>query len=110
MKLEHVDSEKSFDWSKSSEYYAKYRDIYPKEFYQILSALGIGKKGQKILDLCTGTLLLDNEETKEFAEGDVVRFAEGDINGITNLSNEEFVYISVTSPPINFRYAYKVEK
>lgn len=57
-----------------------------------------------------GTLLLDNDETKEFCEGDVVRFADGDIHGITNYSNEEFVYISVTSPPINFRYAYKGEK
>jgi quercetin dioxygenase-like cupin family protein len=42
--------------------------------------------------------------------GDVVRFADGDIHGITNSSTEEFVYISVTSPPINFRYAYKGEK
>lgn len=57
----------------------------------------------------TGTLLLDNDETKEFIEGDVVRFADGDIHGITNNSSEEFVYISVTSPPINFRYAYKGE-
>lgn len=58
----------------------------------------------------TGTLLLANDETREFNEGDVVRFADGDIHGITNYSAEEFVYISVTSPPINFRYAYKDEK
>ena len=58
----------------------------------------------------TGTLLLENNETKELNEGDVVRFADGDVHGITNHRNEEFVYISVTSPPINFRYAYKGEK
>lgn len=54
----------------------------------------------------TSTLLLADNCTKEFSEGDVVRFADGDIHGITNNMNEEFVYISVTSPPINFRYAY----
>lgn len=54
-----------------------------------------------------GTLLLADDATQEFNEGDVVRFADNDIHGITNSSNEEFIYISVTSPPINFRYAYK---
>jgi quercetin dioxygenase-like cupin family protein len=57
-----------------------------------------------------GTLLLDNNKTKEFHEGDVVRFTDGDTHGITNYGQEEFIYISITSPPINFRYAYKGEK
>lgn len=57
-----------------------------------------------------GLLLLDNDETKEFQEGDVARFEDGDIHGIANNSDKEFIYISVTSPPINFRYAYKGEK
>lgn len=56
------------------------------------------------------TLLLANDETKEFSEGDVVRFADGDVHGVTNLMDEDFVYLSVTSPPINFRYAYKPTK
>ena len=55
-----------------------------------------------------GTLLLAEGQTKEFSEGDVVRFEDGDIHGITNCM-EEFVYMSVTSPPVNFRYAYKNE-
>lgn len=46
----------------------------------------------------------------DFREGDVVRFADGDIHGLMNNMNEEFIYISVTSPPINFRYAYQNEK
>jgi quercetin dioxygenase-like cupin family protein len=55
-------------------------------------------------------LLLANDETREFSEGDVVRFADGDTHGNYNNSDQEFVYISVTAPPINFRYAYKGEK
>lgn len=54
-----------------------------------------------------GTLLLADEKETEFCAGDVVRFAEGDVHGLKNTGTEEFVYISVTSPPINFKYAYK---
>jgi len=55
----------------------------------------------------TATLLLADGQTKEFSEGDVVRFADGDAHGVTNNMSEAFVYLSVTSPPLNFRYAYK---
>ncbi len=54
-----------------------------------------------------GTLLLDDNKEMEFVAGDVVRFADGDVHGLHNTSDEEFVYISVTSPPINFSYAYQ---
>jgi len=57
----------------------------------------------------SGLLLLADDNTKEFNEGDVVRFADGDIHGLLNNTEEIFEYISVTSPPINFRYAYKAE-
>ena len=32
-KLSHIDNGKQFDWGLASEDYAKYRDIYPAEFY-----------------------------------------------------------------------------
>lgn len=51
-------------------------------------------------------LLLAGGNEKDFAEGDVVRFAEGDVHGLQNDSAGEFVYISITTPPINFSYAY----
>ena len=54
----------------------------------------------------TGTLLLADSTTAPFAEGDVVRFAEGEVHGFENTGPTEFVYVSVTSPPINFRAAY----
>lgn len=54
-----------------------------------------------------GVLLLADDEEKEFRAGDVARFADGDVHGLRNSSDSEFVYISVTSPPINFDYAYK---
>lgn len=53
-----------------------------------------------------GQLLLEQGTTLPFAEGDVVRFADGDVHGFENTGAEEFVYLSVTSPPVNFRAAY----
>ena len=29
-----IDAGKAFDWGRTSEEYAKYRDVYPNEFYQ----------------------------------------------------------------------------
>ena len=58
----------------------------------------------------SGTLLLGGAATAPFAEGDVVRFADGDVHGLENTGSVEFVYLSVTSPPINFRNAYAAER
>ena len=54
----------------------------------------------------SATLLLAGEATMPFAAGDVVRFAEGDVHGLANAGAEDFVYLSVTAPPQNFRSAY----
>ena len=54
-----------------------------------------------------GTLLLADNKEEEFFAGDIVRFADGDIHGLKNESQEIFEYISVTSPPVNFGYAYR---
>ena len=57
-----------------------------------------------------GKLLLADDEEMDFYAGDVVRFAEGDVHGLRNDGDEEFVYISVTAPPIDFGYAYGERK
>ena len=58
----------------------------------------------------SGKLLLAGEKEMIFKAGDVVRFADNDIHGLLNDGDTEFVYISVTSPPIDFGYAYKDKK
>ena len=50
-----IDHGQAFDWGRTSKEYAKYRDIYPKEFYEKLEELSLGVKGQKVLDIGTGT-------------------------------------------------------
>ena len=54
--------------------------------------------------------MLANDEEKDFQAGDVVRFADKDVHGLLNDGNTEFVYISVTAPPINFGYAYEEKR
>ena len=58
----------------------------------------------------TGKLLLSDEQEKEFKAGDVVRFADKDVHGLLNDGETEFIYVSVTAPPIYFGYAYKEKK
>ena len=38
-----IDNGQSFDFGRTAEYYAKYRDIYPKELFERLLSLGVGK-------------------------------------------------------------------
>lgn len=51
----NIDGGKGFDWGRTSLDYAKYRDIYPEEVYRYLLEHNICTKGQRVLDIGTGT-------------------------------------------------------
>ena len=51
----NIDNGNAFDWGRVSAEYAKYRDIYPQKFYDQIVDRGLCVKGQKILDIGTGT-------------------------------------------------------
>ncbi|MBQ8817274.1 MAG: methyltransferase domain-containing protein [Clostridia bacterium] len=53
-----IDGGKAFDWGRTSLDYAKYRDIYPQEFYDKIISRGLCVDGQSVLDLGTGTGVL----------------------------------------------------
>ena len=61
MQFTDIDNGKSFDWGNTSKDYAKYRDIYPDEFYKCILDLGLCKDGQKVLDIGTGTGVLPRD-------------------------------------------------
>ena len=51
MQNRKIDGGKPFDWGRTSDDYAKYRDIYPPIFYKKILDLGLCISGQKVLDL-----------------------------------------------------------
>ena len=55
----------------------------------------------------SGVLLVADGAEVPFRAGQVARFADEDTHGFRNGSSEPFVYISVTSPPIDFAPAYR---
>ena len=69
IKDERIDAGKAFDWGRTSEEYAKYRDIYPEEFYKRIVDRGLCIKGQKVLDLGTGTGVLPRNTAPSGREG-----------------------------------------
>lgn len=70
IKDERIDSGKAFDWGRTSGDYARFRDIYPTEFYEKIAARGIGISGQSVLDLGTGTGVLPRNRCVAVARGD----------------------------------------
>lgn len=54
----NIDKGKSFDWGRTSADYAKFRDIYPPEFYEKIIERGLCIKNQSVLDIGTGTGVL----------------------------------------------------
>lgn len=65
---QEIDHGRGFDWGLASTDYAKYRDIYPDEFYRRITELGCCIKSQKVLDLGTGTGVLPRNMSQYGAE------------------------------------------
>ena len=84
----NIDNGKLFDWGKASEDYAKYRDIYPEEFYNRLAELGIGIKGQRVLDIGTGTGVIPRNMYRFGADWTGADISEGQIEQAKILSEK----------------------
>lgn len=103
MKKDNIDFGKEFDWGKASKDYAKYRDIYPDEFYNKIIGLGYCKENQKVLDLATGTGVLPRNMYKFGAKWIGVDIAENQIK-YTKLLSKDFDINYIVSPVENLEF------
>ena len=99
----NIDGGNGFDWGLASADYAKYRDIYPDEFYKRIVDMGYCKRGQRVLDLGTGTGVLPRNMYKYGAEFVGVDLSENQINYAKMLSRDMNIrYIVSSAENLNF--------
>ena len=82
-----TDAGRVIDWSKTSSDYGAHRPGLPPSFYERLHALGVGRKGQRILDLGTGTGLLACELAANGCIASGTDIAPGQIEEAIRLGN-----------------------
>ncbi|MGN0548236.1 MAG: class I SAM-dependent methyltransferase [Acutalibacteraceae bacterium] len=82
-----IDSGKAFDWGRTSEDYARYRDIYPEEFYEKIVRRNLCVTGQRVLDLGTGTGVLPRNMYRYGAKWTGTDISENQIEKARELSD-----------------------
>ena len=96
---QRIDGGKPFDWGRTSADYAKYRDIYPEEFYQRIVALGLCSQGQDVLDVGTGTGVLPRNMYTYGAKWTATDISPEQIAQAKRLSQEAGMNISYYAAP-----------
>ncbi len=89
-----IDGGRPFDWGLASEDYAAYRDIYPDEFYNKIISRNLCVKGQKMLDIGTGTGVLPRNMYKYGAEWTGTDISENQISQAKKLADESHMNIN----------------
>lgn len=102
-----IDSGNSFDWGKTSESYAKYRDIYPEKMYSEFYRLGYAHNGEKCLDIGTGTGVIPRFMHKYGGELYGIDIAENQVKKASELSKGLDIKYSVgTAEKIPFENSF----
>lgn len=93
----NIDNGKAFDWGKTSSDYAKFRDIYPQEFYDKIISRNLCIKGQNVLDLGTGTGVIPRNMIRFGAKWTGTNISEKQIEQAQILSRGMDINYYVTS-------------
>lgn len=99
MKKKDIDHGKSFDWGRTSAGYARYRDIYPEEFYRKILGRGVCVKGQAVLDIGTGTGVLPRNLYQYGAEFTGIDISENQIEQANLLAEKSNMKIAFQCVP-----------
>ena len=85
----NIDHGTAFDWGRTSADYAKYRDIYPREFYEKILNRGLCRDGQAVLDVGTGTGVLPRNLYRYGAKWTGTDISKEQIEAAKSLSKEK---------------------
>ncbi len=100
---ENIDGGKPFDFGKTSSDYAKFRDIYPEEFYNKIVRRNLCISGQTVLDIGTGTGVLPRNMYRYGAKWTGTDISENQIAQAKMLSEGMSIdYFAVPTEEINF--------
>lgn len=94
-----IDGGAAFDWGHTSEDYARYRDIYPDVFYEKIIGMGLCVKGQRVLDIGTGTGVLPRNLYRYGAEFTGADISENQIEQARRLSAQAGMDIKYVISP-----------
>lgn len=83
----NIDGGKGFDWGRTSAEYARFRDIYPQEFYEKIVRRKLCVKGQDVLDVGTGTGVLPRHMYRYGAKWTGTDISENQIQQAKSLSD-----------------------
>lgn len=99
----NIDGGKPFDWGETSKDYAKFRDIYPSEFYEKIIRRKLCTNGQNVLDIGTGTGVLPRNMYHYGAKWTATDISENQIEQAKILSKGmDIDYFAVATEDINF--------
>lgn len=83
----NIDHGNPFDWGRTSSDYAKFRDIYPQQFYQKILDRGLCTAGQSVLDVGTGTGVIPRNMYRYGAKWTAADISENQIRQAKLLSD-----------------------
>ena len=101
----NINGGKPFDWGRTSQEYAKYRDIYPQQFFDKIISRGLCISGQKVLDIGTGTGVIPRNMYKYGAEwtgADISAEQISQAKRLSKLQDMNIDYIVSPSEEISF--------
>ena len=99
----NIDRGKAFDWGKTSVDYARYRDIYPQEFYDKIVNRNLCTNGQRVLDLGTGTGVIPRNMYRYGAKWVATDISENQIEQAKLLSKDmDIDYYVCSAESLNF--------
>ena len=94
-----IDNGRAFDWGRTSQDYAKYRDIYPPAFYRKILDIGACVQGQRVLDMGTGTGVLPRNLYQYGADFTGIDLSENQIKQAAALAREQNMKIEFLCVP-----------